>query len=338
MITINKVSIDQLKDIAHEAGLALPIEQTAVWAQFEQTIEGRTPWGGVHIDDDGKVLGVAAFIDYQTHGYHYLRSCHGPVWTREISRDEERAALEALRDGIAALDHKQAFMRLAVKHDLDITEPTLSTLPYDTTVVIDTTGGEDEILSRMKPRGRRDVRKSLRECPAECADETAQAAASFDEYYAIMQETGERDGFTPAPCSDYQSMVATLGSEHCRVFAARIDGALEAWSLVTMNDGRATRYYAATTRTAGRKRVADKLVLFESCQAAELGCREYDLMGIGSDFAPETKNLNEFKTKFAKDGVRTVAPDRDVPIKRSFYAALVKARALRSRLRAGANR
>ena len=54
------------------------------------------------------------------------------------------------------------------------------------TVVIDVTGGDEEILSRMKPRGRRDVRKALREAPVTCADETEQATADFSEYYAIM--------------------------------------------------------------------------------------------------------------------------------------------------------
>ena len=56
----------------------------------------------------------------------------------------------------------------------DGTVPVLSTVPYDQTVVIDVTGGDDAILSRMKRRGRRDVRKSLRECPADIADETKQ--------------------------------------------------------------------------------------------------------------------------------------------------------------------
>lgn len=123
-----------------------------------------------------------------------------------------------------------------------------------------------------------------------------------------MCQTGDRDGFVPAPLSDYQSMVRVLGAEHCRVYAGRVDGKLVAWSLVTISGKRATRYYAATAVGAGRLRVADVLVLFECEHAAELGCTEYDLMGIGSEFAPETMNLNEFKTKFAKEGEIKIAP------------------------------
>lgn len=331
MITLTKLPFDEFEQIAADAHLRLPIEQTASWAAFEQTVEGRTPWGACRIDEDGEPIGLVSFTDYLTHGYHYLRSHHAPVWLRPLDRDAERAAIAGVRDAVAKMDRRQVFLRFSIEHESDITAPTLSTLPYDTTVILDVTGGEDDILSRMKPRGRRDVRKSLRECPAECADETSRAAADFTDYYRIMCETGARDGFTPAPQDEYENMVRLLGAERCRVFAGRIDGELVAWSLVTMNAGLATRYYAATTRDAGRKRVADKLVYFEACEVGRLGCEAYDLMGIGSDFAPETKNLNEFKTKFCKETVR-IAPDRDVPVKSLFYRSLCTLKSVRARL------
>ncbi len=332
MITLTKLTFDQFESIAAQQGLRLPVEQTAAWAAFEQKVPGRRLWGPCRIDEDGALLGLVTFYEYATHGYRYLRAHHAPVWVRQLDADEEARAVAGVRDAVAKMDRHQAFIRMAVEHDLDITAPTLSTLPYDTTVIIDVTGGDDEILARMKPRGRRDVRKSLRECPAECADETELAARDFSDYYRIMRETGERDGFIPAPQEEFENMVRLLGADHCRVFAGRIDGELVAWSLVTMNDGRATRYYAATTRDAGRKRVADKLVYFECCQAAALGCTDYDLMGIGSDFAPETRNLNEFKTKFTKE-VAHIAPDRDVPVKTALYRMLCSLKSMRRSLR-----
>ena len=336
MITLAKVSFDEFEALAAERGLRLPVEQTEAWAEFEARVEGRTPWGACRIDDDGELLGLVSFIDYATHGYHYLRAHHAPVWVRPLDEAEERRAVEGLARSVSLQDKRIAFIRMAVEHESDAVAPTLSTLPYDTTVVLDVTGGEDEILSRMKPRGRRDVRKSLRECPATCADETSLAGADFSPYYSIMCETGSRDGFIPAPMSDYADIIDALGPRKCRVFAARIDGELVAWSIVTMNDGLATRYYAATTRDAGRKRVADKLVLFESIAVSELGCVSYDLMGIGSEFAPETRNLNEFKTKFSKEVVM-VAPDRDVPVKRALYRSLRAVKDMRARKRASAD-
>lgn len=333
MMQVKKLSREAYEEALASLNVVVPVEQLPIWQDYEQTIPGREPWGYVVFEADGSTVAAASLLQYETHGYHYLRTHHAPVWAFEPTAEQEREMLEALAAFIRNEDGKQAFIRLAVAHDLPETCPCLSTLPYDTTVIIDLSGTTEDILSRMKPRGRRDVRKSLRECPATVADETERAAESFEEYYEIMCQTGERDGFVPAPMSDYQSMVRILGAEHCRVFAGRLDGKLVAWSLVTISGTRATRYYAATALGAGRLRIADVLVLFECEQAASLGCTEYDLMGIGSEFAPETMNLNEFKTKFAKEGTVKIAPDRDLPLKKGFYRALVTAKGLRQKIR-----
>lgn len=330
---VSELTRVEYEQLLAEIAPSAPIEQLPIWQEFEATVPGRSPWGYVSFLQDGAVVAAASLVQYETHGYRYLRSHHAPVWTHEPSAQEESEALDALAAYVRQRDKRQVFARIAVKHELAQTRPCLSTLPYDTTVVIDVTGGEDEILSRMKPRGRRDVRKALRETPCTFADETALAFEDFAPYHAVMVETGERDGFIPAPLSYYQDMVHVLGEQHCRVYAARHEGKLIAWSLVTISGSCAVRYYAATVSGMGRLRAADALLFFECNEVASRGCEAYDLMGIGSEFAPETLNLNEFKTKFAKDGERKIAPDRDLPIKKGFYTALTQVKAARTRLR-----
>ena len=333
---VRDITIDELEKKAAELGLGLPIEQTEPWARYQATIDGRTPWGCVEFVGEGeggqpKTLALASLFDHKTHGYHYLRSNHAPVWVEAPSPEQEAEAMAALAAHVRKRDSKQTFARLCVAADLPACEPTLSGIPYDQTVVIDVTGGDEAILSRMKPRGRRDVRKALRESPVECADETERAAKSFEEYYDVMRETGERDGFHPAPCSDYEDMIRILGSEHCRVYAGRIDGRVVTWSIVTIFGERAVRYYGASRNDTMRKHVTDKLVYFECC---DLGANKagtgYDMMAIGSEFSPKLMGLNEFKTKFTKQ-VTPVAPDRDLPLKKLFYKALVTAKRLRDR-------
>lgn len=330
MIEVKELTVEELEAEAAKLELSLPIEQTAVWANYQATIEGRTPWGAAALTEDGKTLALISFIDYETHGYHYLRSHHAPVWVEAPTPEQEAAAVEALSKYVRAKDKKQTFMRFCINAEIAASTPVLSGVPYDRTVVIDVAGGDqDEILSRMKPRGRRDVRKALRESPAECADETTQAAESFAEYYDVMVETGKRDGFNPAPCSDYEDMIRLLGPEHCRVYASRLDGRVVTWSIVTINRERAVRYYGASRSETMRQHVTDKLVLFECCDlGANKGVTSYDMMAIGSDFSPTLKGLNEFKTKFTKE-VAEVAPDRDVPLRKAFYKALTTAKKLR---------
>ncbi|MBT1165404.1 lipid II:glycine glycyltransferase FemX [Bifidobacterium simiarum] len=331
MISVEKTDFRTMEAAAEQAGVTLPIEQTEIWANFQADIPGRTPCGAFLIKRDGETIAFLSLIDMETHGYHYLRSVHGPAWIDKPDEATERETIDAIAAMVKARDKRQVFLRLDTWFEGG-TVPVLSTVPYNQTVVIDVTGGDEEILKRMKRRGRRDVRKSLRECPADIADETAQAIRDFSEYYDVMVETGERDGFTPAPITDYSDMIEALGADHCRVFAARIDDRVVAWSIVTVNGKHAVRYYAGMRSEVMRLHVTDKLLYNECCILGAQGITEYDLMGIGSDFAPSLKGLNEFKTKFTEE-ITPVAPGRDIPIKKGFYRALTLLQSLRRKVR-----
>lgn len=223
MIIIERVTPATMEEEASKHNIELPIEQTSVWADFQADINGRRPWGCLLIRRDTELVAVISLIDMETHGYHYLRSVHGPVWASKPNEELEEQMIAALADYVKRNDKRVAFLRIDTCTSKG-TFPVLSTVPYNETVVLDITGDDEEILARMKKRGRRDVRKALRESPAVIADETELATRDFSDYYAVMVETAHRDGFNPAPMSDYTDMIKALGPEHCRVFAGRIDG------------------------------------------------------------------------------------------------------------------
>lgn len=330
MIEIAKTSYAEMESAAAKAGLTLPIEQTEAWAHYQETIEGRMPIGAFVIKRDGNPIAFISLMDFATHGFHFARSAHGPAYVTPPSESEEEEVISALADYVHHNFRAAKFLRCAIAHEIPQANVVLSTVPYDSTVVIDLTGGDDAILSRMKRRGRRDVRKALRECPATCLDETESAMKSFAEYYDVMRETGERDGFNPAPMSDYENMIRILGPEHCRVFAARLGEKVEAWSIVTANGDTCVYYYAAMRNGAMRMNVTDKLLYFEACELGRKGFAKYDLMGIGSDFAPSLLGLNLFKTKFTEE-ITHVAPERDVPLHKTYYRLLLLLKKLRNR-------
>lgn len=335
---LRELTFDRFEEEAARAGLALPIEQTSAWAELEDSIDGRSQWGCFRlVDDEDATVALVALTDYLTHGYHYLRAHHAPVWVAAPSPDQEREALEAIAGYVRRRDRRQVFVRLSVAAELPATSPVLSGVPYDTTVVIDVTGGDDAILARMKPRGRRDVRKSLREAPIGCADETDRARESFAEYYEVLCETAERDGFSPAPASDYEGMLRILGPARCRLFAGRetATGRVVTWSIVTISGTTAVRYYAASRSDTMRGHVTDRLLYFECCELGRRGCAAYDLMAVGSDFSPTLMGLNEFKTKFAKE-TTPVAPDRDLPLHPVLYGSLQSLQRARRERRAAA--
>ncbi|KFI68576.1 lipid II:glycine glycyltransferase FemX [Bifidobacterium magnum] len=332
MMVIERVSPATMEENAKAEGIELPIEQTGVWADFQSGIPGRKPWGMLLVRDHDNVVAVMSLIDMETHGYHYLRSVHGPVWKEQPTDEQEQEMLTALINFVHSHDKHVAFLRIDVwYHDHADQYRVLSTVPYNETVVLDLTGSDEDILSRMKSRGRRDVRKSLRESPAEIADETEQASKDFSEYYAVMVETAQRDGFNPAPMSDYSDMIHALGPDHCRVFAARVDGKVVSWAMFTRNGNTAVYYYASMLSEVRRMMVPDKLLYTAACALAHDGCTKLDLMGIGNDFAPSLKSLNGFKTKFAKD-TKVIAAAYDFPIKKVLYKTLVLMKDVRGKL------
>ncbi len=330
MITLTSVDFSELDSTAEAHTHTLPIEQTSVWVRYQNTIDGRRPWGAYLIQQNGELLGFISLIEFTTHGYRYLRSMHGPSWLAKPDEKTEAAFLQALVADVRVRDPKVVFLRVDTWYEA-MTTPVLSTVPYDQTVVISLEDSDDEILNRMKSRGRRDVRKALRECDAVCSDETEQAYQDFSPYYAIMQQTAQRDGFSCSPMSDYSDMLQSLGKEHCRVFAARLDGQVLSWSIVTLSGTRAVRYYAGMRSDAMRMHVTDKLVYCECCLLAHMGIKDYDLMGIGSDFAPSLKRLNEFKTKFTTQ-ITPVAAGRDIAVRPLFYRSLTLAKKLKTAL------
>ena len=104
MIEANDITVEELETKAAELGVNLPIEQTVVWAGYQATINGRTPWGAVELTQDGRTIALVSLFDYETHGYHYLRSNHAPVWVAEPNEELEGQAIDALAAHVRAKD------------------------------------------------------------------------------------------------------------------------------------------------------------------------------------------------------------------------------------------
>lgn len=340
--TVSRVGDDDYAAALAAAGVDPPIEQTLAWRALVEGDPERADLGRYLLASDSRPRAVATVTRLVSHHVAFLWIRHGPVWFDAPDASEEAAAVAALCEALHEADPTAIHVRMDVTSEIPGAQPPTGMITYDHTVVIDTDVpgasemSEDDvaekILQRFKPRGRRDVRKSVRESGLECADETDRAALDFSEYHAVMSETAGRDGFTPWPVEFYQEMVAELGPAHCRVFAGREDGVLVCWSIVTLSGSSAARYYAASATSMMRKRVSDRLVLFECVDLARRGVTGYDLMGIGSEIAPQLNGLNEFKTKFSRE-VREVAPSREFILRPVAYRAFRGARSALGKVR-----
>lgn len=324
--TMRRIDWVTFRQVAAEAGTALPIEQTIVWDTFDAAMEGREPWGRlIYSGADGAPRALLALSRMEIRGVPYLWARHAPVWLGPQPTAAEEADLrELLVAGVRRHDPSVVFVRIHATHrDKELRE-LLQTMTYDRTVVLDLDRADDEaVLASFKSRGRRDVRKALRNKEMTYHDETDRAEEVFSELYEILTETGERDGFRAASEETYRTMLRALGPEHARLYVARLSGQ-EAlvWSLVTVWGDRAVRYYAGSSALGRRVRATDALVYKEACWLRAEGVRFYDLMGVDSERAPELAGVREFKNKFVTDGPIDVPGAWDVPVRPRLYAGL----------------
>ncbi len=336
---IREVDWETFRAIAARAHVGLPIEQTSVWDSFDITAQGREPWGRVvYRDRQGRDRALVSLARMSVRGFPYLWARHGPVWLgAEPTAGEEQELRELLTRGVRRRDPRVVFLRLHAATPGPDCHELLQTMTYDRTVIIDLNHDDDEaLLASFKSRGRRDVRKALRNEELSFHDETLQAEDVFGELYEILTETGERDGFRAAPERTYRTMLRALGPRHARLFVARRRGeeAL-AWSLVTVYGEQAVRYYAGSSAQGRRLRATDALLYREACRLRAEGVRHYDLMGVDSKRVPELAGVREFKSKFAPQGPVDVPGAWDVPVRPLLYTGLVKAMGLKWGLKRG---
>ena len=241
-------------DLAREAGVPLPIEQSAAWDRFDRAMPGRAPWMRLAYREDDAELAVVALTEYRGRGFRYLWAKHGPVWLlpegRRPTPDQEQRFRAALVRAVRRADRGIAFVRLHAWKRAADTHELLQTMPHDRTVVVPLWGvppappakgrkgggprpaadgaeavagplDDDALMSSFKKRGRRDLRKGLRENPLRTEDVTGLSRDDFDELYAVLVETAARDEFGIAEIDTYWTMLDALGPEHARVFVAR---------------------------------------------------------------------------------------------------------------------
>lgn len=170
---------------------------------------------------------------------------------------------------------------------------------------------DEALLRQMHQKTRYNVRLAQRRgVTVRVAEHTA---ASVDAFYALMQDTAQRNAFGVHERRYYEEFLRTFGDSAVLLFA-EIEGRPAAGVIAVRFGGEAIYMYGASS-TRDRAHGAGFLVQFETMRwAREQGCSVYDLWGIpaidpatthvdngdriagtsGSDW----RGLYEFKTRF----------------------------------------
>lgn len=337
--TIKAVGADEFVTTIHGASAAVPVEQSPEWARYDDSLPGRRHWRYLLVcDESGVPVAALSLTEFAGRALVQLWAKFGPVWLHGApSAQEEKALRDAVTAYVKAEHPKAALVRLHATHPAsDLTDPLIEVF-YDRTLVLDLTQSEDELMAQMSKNGRRDLRYGLKNETLTFSDETGMSEAQFEqEVFPVFTETAERGDFDLRPARFYYSMLSELGPDVCRLFTVRQDGAVVAWAFVTIYDGEARYFYAATTAAARKSFAANRMVWECMLAAKERGATTFDFMGLGSDRAPALASLDGFKLKFGKEGARDVPGPWDVVVRPQVlaaYHASNKAKALVARAR-----
>lgn len=199
------------------------------------------------------------------------------------------------------------------------------------TVILDITPPEDEILEAMKKKTRYNIRL------AEKKGVTVRPGGG-DElslWYKIYEETARRDRIA-LHGEDYYRTLFDLASDgrpgrpDLRLYLAEIEGEVEAGIVVSHQGRRATYLYGASSNNHRNAMPAYALQWRAIREARMAGCTEYDLYGIPPEENPDhpMAGLYRFKTGFG--GAIVHRPGSwDLPFHPAVYRLFRRAEAAR---------
>jgi peptidoglycan pentaglycine glycine transferase (the first glycine) len=154
-------------------------------------------------------------------------------------------------------------------------QPGIQSIQPPRTILVDLTGGEDQVLARMKQKTRYNIRLSQKR------GVIAHPSQDLEAFYHLVLTTGERDGFGVHSLAYYQKAYQIFHSRgECELFLAESEGAPLAGLMVFARGARAWYFYGASSDQQ-RELMPTYLVQWEAMRwAMRHGCTEYDLWGV----------------------------------------------------------
>jgi peptidoglycan pentaglycine glycine transferase (the first glycine) len=225
-------------------------------------------------------------------GLCWLEIPRGPLVEKGKSADKLMEEVAAL-----AKSEKAIFVRMSPYEEPKLTAyrllPTASDHHPQTTLVLDLSLSEEDLLKQMKPKGRYNIKV------AEKNGVTIRENQGADPFYDLLVKTTGRDGFSANPKAYYEKMLQAL-QPHAQLLMAGQGGKAIAGGVFVYLDHVGTYYYGASDHEY-RNLMAPYFLQWEAIREAKRrGCKTYDFLGIAPEGAANHPwaGVTEFKKKF----------------------------------------
>lgn len=323
---------------AFVASQAAEINQYPIWGEVQHILGVDSFLIG--IEQDQQLVGYAQVLKRKLRfGYSWWSVPRGPIAKDEGrgTRDEVNASLIAEIVKMAKLE-KVVYIRFDwprhfERKMLNVACKMLNVIETNfpsTTLVLDLTKSDEDLLKEMHPKGRYNIRLTEKQ-GVTVREDTSEAGV--DIFYELLRKTTARDGFAGHGKKYYQHLVRTLSQptqDKVSIFIAEKDATPLAAIIVTYAGKLATYYYGASDH-AHRALMAPYACQWAAIRAARTrGCTSYDFLGIAPENSVkhELAGVTEFKRKFGGQVV-TYPPSVDLILRPLEYQALKLVRKMR---------
>ena len=313
----------------------LRLFQSSQWEKF-QKLEGRETF---NLSND---YFQALIIKYPLPlGKNYLCCPRGPIWLNENNQANQKSAQLFLAQAQKLVcDQNSIFLRIG---NLDTTDLNLSVRNFrpapsnyfysgvffvPAEAVLDIQPNNEIIFQKMKSKTRYNIRLSLRK------DLTLVSGHKdkLDEFYALTQETGRRDHFSPHLKVHYQHLLEAFGQQS-RIYLVRFRNKTLAAGLYVFANS--TAYYLHGASSSEHRNLMPTYFLHWQIiqEAKKRNCQFYNFGGV----SPQKENspwpgVDQFKYNFGAKKI--IYPWANDLINQLFwYRAYLISRSLRRKIR-----
>ncbi|MFA6528955.1 MAG: peptidoglycan bridge formation glycyltransferase FemA/FemB family protein [Candidatus Gracilibacteria bacterium] len=309
MLIFSEISADELDNFSKKNPLG-NIHQTGMWARFQEAVPGRGKVIICGVKDGGILAACGLFVRQKLPmGMCWYFCPRGPMVN---SREE----LDCMIEGLKSLLKKEKCVFLRIEPEVSVGSLGRNAHAHyfpESTVIVDLSGSEEEILRQMKPKGRYNIKV------AKSNGVVVKESKDVKAFHRLFVETTGRDGFSGHPVSYYEAMLERLG-DNSKLYLAELDGEVIAGIIVSFYEDVAIYYFGASSNKH-RNMMAPYLLQWTAMLEAKVrGCKSYDLFGIAPDGAKNHpwQGITDFKLKFG--GMRVNYPEaREVAMKRFWY-------------------
>lgn len=315
-----------------------PLQQSTAWFNFQNEY-GRKCWRVV-VEKEGKIVAAANLVKYVLpKGFCWIYCQGGPVGNYN-NLDWLDSLLEEVK--LLAKKERAIFWRISpliekyFRQQLEKMGFKLAHAHFqpESTLLIDLSLSEDEILTQMKPKGRYNTKVAQKNGVRVRFSDGKNG--DLEKFYKLMQKTTTRNGFRGHDFEYYRLMLKNLfpGRQAVLALAEHDDDVLAA-AILTFFNKTGTYYYGASGNTK-RNLMAPYLLQWEMIkESKKRGYSRYDFLGISPLEAGENHpwaTVTDFKLKFGGER-KDYLPEMEIILKPLLYYLLLMLKTLKKFLK-----